>query len=178
MIVPQMESLNRHFAALSKAAFERHGFASLELAAQWRVIVGDCAAAQAHPEKINWPRQAAAKAKLGGTLVLRSPAALALDIHYDIPRLIDRVNQYLGHAAISAIKVLKSAEAPALKPLRRIPSPSATKAWENQFESNISDPDLKSALARLGSAIKPQGPFSTGENTGFAPPPTSSRKLS
>ena len=171
-----MESLNRHFAAISHAAFQRHGFASLELAAQWRAIVGDCAAASAHPEKINWPKQADAKAKLGGTLVLRVPAALALDIHYDGPRLIDRVNQYLGHAAISAIKILKSADAPAFKVPRPLVSPTAAKAWENHLESNISEPELKSALARLGSAINPKGPFSTGKITGFEPPPNSSRK--
>ena len=171
-----MESLNRHFAAISKAAFQRHGFASLELAAQWRAIVGDCAAADAHPEKISWPKQAEAKAKFGGTLVLRVPAAFALDVHYDTPRLIDRVNQYLGHAAISAIKVLKTADQPAAKQPRLAPSPKATMAWEKSFESTISDNELKSALARLGSVINPQGPFSTGEITGFAPPSTSSRK--
>ena len=175
-----MESLNRHFAAISKAAFERHGFASLELAAQWRAIVGDCAAARCHPEKINWPRQAEAKAKLGGTLVLRAPAALALDVHYDTPRLIDRVNQYLGHNAISAIKVLKSADPPDFKAPRPKTSPAAIKVWETSLESSISDTDLKSALARLGGAVNPKGPFSssfsTGENTGFESPPTSSRK--
>ena len=171
-----MDTLNRHFAALSKAAFQRHGFASLELAAQWRVIVGECAAAEAHPEKINWPKQADAKAKLGGTLVIRAPAALALDVHYDTPRIIDRVNQYLGYKAISAIKVLKVADAPALKPLARPSSPAAAKAWESHFNSTEIDQDLKSALARLGQAVNPQGPFSTGQNTGFAPPQTSSRK--
>lgn len=171
-----MESLNRHFAAISKAAFQRHGFASLELAAQWRVIVGDCAAADAHPEKINWPKQAEAKAKFGGTLVLRVPAAFALDIHYDTPRLIDRVNQYLGHAAICAIKILKTADLPLPKRPRAEASPKATQAWVSSLPSSIIDPELKAALARLGSAIKPQGPFSTGEITGFAPPQTSSRK--
>ena len=171
-----MESLNRHFAAISKAAFQRHGFASLELAAQWRAIVGDCAAADAHPEKISWPKQAEAKAKFGGTLVLRVPAAFALDVHYDTPRLIDRVNQYLGHAAISAIKVLKTADQPVLPTTRPVASPLAIKAWETSFDSSILDSELKSALARLGSAITPQGPFSTGEITGFAQPSTSSRK--
>ena len=171
-----MESLNRHFAAISKAAFQRHGFASLELAAQWRTIVGDCAAADAHPEKISWPKQAEAKAKFGGTLVLRVPAAFALDVHYDTPRLIDRVNQYLGHAAISAIKVLKTADQPVLPTKRPVASPLAIKAWETSFDSSILDSELKSALARLGSAITPQGPFSTGEITGFVQPSTSSRK--
>ena len=171
-----MESLNRHFAAISKAAFQRHGFASLELAAQWRAIVGDCAAADAHPEKISWPKQAEAKAKFGGTLVLRVPAAFALDVHYDTPRLIDRVNQYLGHAAISAIKVLKTADQPVLPTKRPVASPLAIKAWETSFDSSILDSELKSALARLGSAITPQGPFSTGEITGFVQPSTSSRK--
>ena len=175
-----MESLNRHFSAISKAAFQRHGFASLELAAQWRVIVGDCAAADAKPEKISWPKQAEAKAKFGGTLVLRCPAAFALDIHYDTPRLIDRVNQYLGHAAITAIKILKTAEQPVATPRRIVASPAATQAWETHIAPVISDPELKFALTRLGAAINPNGPnstfFSTGTKQSFDQPPTSSRK--
>jgi hypothetical protein len=141
-----MDSLHRHFAAITQAAFQRHGFASLELAAQWRVIAGTGAAASARPEKISWPRHTAEGRKSGGTLTLRAPAALALDIHYDSPRLIERVNQYLGYGAISQIKVLKSADVPSPpRPLRKpAPAPEI---------NGISEPELAEALARLGSAV-------------------------
>ena len=176
-----MESLNKHFAAITRPAFQRHGFASEQLAAQWPAIVGAGSAAQAKPERINWPRTSEQqKQKLGGTLVLRAPAAFALDIHYEIPRLIERINQFLGYGAISTIKVVKEADLPVPKPERRKPSPSANAAWQNEI-IGIVEPELHEALAKLASEISPKGPsrtsFSTGENRRFEPPSTSSRKL-
>ena len=176
-----MESLNKHFAAITRPAFQRHGFASEQLAAQWSAIVGSGSAATAKPERIKWPTTAAQqKQKLGGTLVLRAPAAFALDIHYEIPRLIERVNQFLGYGAITTIKIVKEADLPVPKPERRKPNPSASAAWQSEI-TGIAEPELQEALTKLASEISPRGPshtsFSTGENRRFEPPPTSSRKL-
>ena len=177
-----MDSLSKHFAAIARPAFQRHGFASEQLAAQWPAIVGEGSAAWAKPERIKWPTTAAQqKQKLGGTLVLRAPAAYALDIHYEIPRLIERINQFLGYGAISTIKVVKEADMPAPKPERRKPAASANAAWQREI-SGIAEPELHLALAKLASEISPKGPsltsFSTGENRRFEPPSTSSRKPS
>ena len=176
-----MESLNKHFAAITRPAFQRHGFASEQLAAQWPAIVGGGSAATAKPERIKWPTTAAQqKQKLGGTLVLRAPAAFALDIHYEIPRLIERVNQFLGYGAITTIKIVKEADLPVPKPGRRKPNPSASAAWQREI-TGIAEPELHEALTKLASEISPKGPshasFSTGENRRFEPPPTSSRNL-
>lgn len=177
-----MESLSKHFAALAKESFQRHGFASEQIAAQWPAIVGEALAASAKPERIKWPRTAEAqRQKLGGTLVLRASAGLALEVHYEIPRIIERVNQYLGYGAISAVKVVQTSELPIAPPAPpKRPSAQATAQWTKSI-TGIEDDDLKSALARLALAVSPQGPthsaFSTGENSGFEPPPSSSRKL-
>ena len=175
-----MESLFKHFAALTKPAFQRQGFASEQLISQWSAIVGGGPSAQASPERINWPRAyEQQKQKLGGTLVLRAPAAYALDVHYDTPRLIERINQFLGYGAISTIKVLKQADITIPKPERRKPTASATTAW-HQHIIGIAEPELQNSLAKLASEISPKGPpqlaFSTGENRSLQPPPTSSRK--
>ncbi len=175
-----MESLNKHFAAITRPAFQRHGFASEQLAAQWPTIVGEGPAALAKPERIKWPRTSEQqRQKLGGTLVLRAAAAFALDIHYDVPRLIERINQFLGYGAICAIKVIKEADMPVPQQLRRKPSPQVSAAWREQI-TGIAEPDLQNALARLASEISPKGPnytaFSTGENRRFQPSSTSSRK--
>ena len=172
-----MESLNKHFSVLAKVAFQRHGFASEQVAAQWAVIVGPELAAATRPEKIRWPQAAESqRQKLGGTLVLRAYAGMALDVHYQVPRIIEKVNQFLGYGAITTVKVLASPDAPAPNPLpRRSPRPETLAAW-SQHLSGIADPELQSALARLGSELQPRGPFSTGENTDFAQPSISSRK--
>ena len=175
-----MDSLFKHFAALTRPAFQRHGFASEQLAAQWPSIVGEGPAALAKPERIKWPRTSEQqKQKLGGTLVLRAPAAFALDIHYDVPRLIERINQFLGYGAISTIKVVKEADVPLPKPERRKPTLAANAAWHQKI-TGIAEPELQNALAKLASEISPKGPthtsFSTGENRRFQPPSTSSRK--
>ena len=177
-----MDSLFKYFAALTRPAFQRHGFASEQLVAQWCNIVGQGPAALAKPERIKWPRTSEQqKQKLGGTLVLRAPAAFALDIHYDTPRLIERINQFLGYGAITTIKVVKEADMPAPKPERHKPSPTASAAWHQQI-TGIAEPALQEALAKLASEISPAGPihtsFSTGENRRFETPPTSSRKHS
>lgn len=177
-----MESLNKHFAALARPAFQRHGFASEQLAAQWAAVVGADLAAATRPEKIKWPRAAESQAqKLGGTLVIRAEAGRALDVHYEISRIIEKVNQFLGYGAITAIKVLASSSLPAPPPPPKRPMrPEAKAAWEQEM-AGIDD-DLKSALARLAGNVSPAGPshpsFSTGENRGFDATPTSSRKTS
>ena len=177
-----MESLNKHFSVLAKAAFQRHGFASEQLAAQWALIVGPELAATTSPEKIRWPQTAQSQSqKLGGTLVIRAQAGRALDVHYEISRIIEKVNQFLGYGAISSVKVLASADLPPASPIaKRPPRPETLDAWGQQM-TGIADNDLKSALARLGAEISPKGPnaspFSTGEIRGFDQPPTSSRKL-
>jgi len=138
-------------------------------------------AVMARPERIKWPRAVEAQRhKLGGTLVLRAPAGLALEVHYEIPRIIERVNQFLGYGAISAVKVMQSGELPLAPPKPKLRSPEAARAW-NTAITGIEDDDLKSALSRLALEVAPQGPthsdFSTGEKSGFEPPPSSSRKL-
>ncbi len=175
-----MDSLFKHFAALMRPAFQRHGFASEQLAAQWPAIVGEGPAALAKPERIKWPRiSERQKQKIGGTLVLRAPAAYALEIHYDVPRLMERVNQFLGYGAITSIKVVKEADLPVSKHGRHQPSAATRVAWHQQI-TGIAEPELQSALAKLASEISPKGPthtsFSTGENRRFQPPSTSSRK--
>jgi hypothetical protein len=177
-----MESLNKHFSALTKAAFQRHGFASEQLAAQWAVIVGPRLAAVTSPEKIKWPQIAQSQSqKLGGTLVIRAQAGRALDVHYEITRIIEKVNQFLGYGAISAVKVLATADVPPPSTqTKRPPRPETLDAWAG-IMTGIADDKLKAALARLGAELSPKGPthspFSTGEIRGFDQPPNSSRKL-
>ena len=175
-----MESLNKHFAAITRPAFQRHGFASEQLVAQWRVIVGDEVAAISRPEKIKWPRgNDASGHQSGGTLVLKAIAGRTLELHYETPRIIEKVNQFLGYGAIAALKVTPdNAPPPPTKIPRKPMKPEAAKAWAENFD-DIEDSDLKAALSKLASFSAPNGPkiaFSTGVNRVLSPSPNSSRK--
>ncbi len=177
-----MESLNKHFTALTRAVFERHGFAGSQLASQWPAVVGKELAAFAKPGQIKWPRANQTQGqKMGGTLILLAQAGRALEVHYQVPHIIERVNQFLGHAAITAIKVVQTPDQPApIKTPKPTAGPAAKMAWEKRL-AKVADDELKQSLARLATEISPKGPalnpFSTGENTGFDQPKTSSRTL-
>ncbi len=175
-----MQTIDKHFRNLAKAAFQRHGFASEQLVAQWRVIVGEQVAAISRPEKIKWPRgNDASGHQSGGTLVLKATSGRALELHYETPRIIERVNQFLGYGAIAALKVTPdNSPPPALKIPRKPMKPEAAKAWADSFD-DIADPDLKAALSKLASFSAPNGPkttFSTGVNRVLSQSPNSSRK--
>ena len=175
-----MQTIDKHFRNLAKAAFQRHGFASEQLVAQWRVIVGEQVASISRPEKIKWPRgNDASGHQSGGTLQVKAQAGRALELHYETPRIIERVNQFLGYGAITALKVTPdNAPLPEPKIPRKPMKPEAAKAWAENFD-DIEDPDLKAALARLASFSAPNGPkttFSTGVNRVLSQSPNSSRK--
>ena len=177
-----MQTIDKHFRVLAKAAFQRHGFASEQLVAQWRVIVGDQVAAISRPEKIKWPRgNDASGHQSGGTLVLKALAGRALELHYETPRIIERVNQFLGYGAIAALKVTPdNSPLPIPKVPRKPMKPEAAKAWAENFK-DIEDTDLKAALSKLASFSAPNGPkntFSTGVNRVLSQSPNSSRKSS
>jgi hypothetical protein len=151
-----MQTLDKHFRELTKAAFARYGFAYGDLLAQWPAIMGDIAA-HAAPEKIKWPRGAGDEArKLGGTLVLRAAPGRALDLQYQGPFIIERVNAYLGHGAITAIKI---AQGPPEPPAARREAPALSPAGAEALDARLSvvaDEPLRSALRRLGAGALAQ----------------------
>ena len=157
-----METLDKHFRTLAKAAFQRHGFASEQLISQWDVIVGPQFAGFCAPDKITWPKTAVESArKLGGTLVIRAVAGRGLELQYDAARIIERVNQFLGYGAITSLKIMQNGYVPAVqKPAPAAIKPEARQAWANKIE-DIADVELKAALLRLSAHAAPNGPAQT-----------------
>jgi hypothetical protein len=145
-----METLSKHFRVLTKAAMGSHGFAQADILGQWDAIAGERLAGLCKPERIKWPRT---NDQRGGTLTLQAQAGRALDVQYAIPALKERVNQFFGYEAISAIKVVQGHD---LAPPAPKPAPSSTFSDDTISAdlSSISDPELKAALARLGQSLK------------------------
>ena len=103
-----METLDKHFRELTRAAFARYGFAYAELIGRWPAIVGDAVAQACEPERIKWPRAAGESAqKQGGTLVIRAAPGRGLDLQHETPRIIERINGFYGYGAIAAVKIMQ-----------------------------------------------------------------------
>jgi hypothetical protein len=140
-----METLDKHFRALAKASFEKHGFASADLLSHWPEIVGADLALLCRPEKIVWPRGGEGVA----TLHLAVAAGRSLDIQYRTPQLLERINGFLGHAAIGKVRLhvagslarASSATVVPAAPVHAAPTPDT-------------DDSLEAALARLERAIR------------------------
>jgi hypothetical protein len=134
-------------------SFAKQGFASAELVTRWTDIVGHEIAAHSEPMKIQWPRPADGEQREPGTLVLRVEGPTAIEVQHLSNVICERVNRFLGWRAIGRI-VLRQA------PLRRgerktvrAPDPEAAARIAATL-GRVDDEALRSALARLGAAVK------------------------
>ncbi len=84
------------------AAFARAGFSDPTLVLRWREIAGPEVARLAQPLKLT-------DGPSGGTLTLRAAPGAALFLAHDKRALCERINAYLGRAAITQIKFSQGA---------------------------------------------------------------------
>ncbi len=154
-----METLDKHFRNLTKEVFARYGFAYGELISRWPEIVGESLAPFCEPQRIRWPRGAGAvEQKSGGTLLITAAPGRALDLQYEVPRIIERVNRFYGYGAIAAVKIGQGSIAP-----RHAQGPSPLPPAPERFSQHtalITDPQLKAALDRLAAGIASRSPSS------------------
>ena len=143
-----MEQLGKHFKKIAGPALTRHGLAYADLLAAWDEILGPELARHCLPEKLTLPRGE----KTGGQLVLRARMGRALDVQYQGPRIIERINQFCGFQAVASLKVLQGtlAEPKSPPPAPRLDA-AAAKALESEL-SGVADGRLRQALAALGQA--------------------------
>jgi len=123
----------------------RGGGILVRLKAEWAAIVGDDWAA------VTWP------SALGrdGVLKLRTGCGAALELQHRAPLIIERINLFFGRQAVCRLTLVQGPLP--LSPVPRGPmirslSPSETKALDARL-SEISEPELRAALARLGRAV-------------------------
>ncbi len=165
-----VKTLTKDIRKLTRASFERYGFAYGELLNQWAEIAGPELANVSAPERIRWPR-GTAKDKMGGTLVIRVEPGHGLTIQHDKQRIIDRINGYYGYAAVADLKVMQG-KLPA--DARKRTQPPPTEPDESRLEQleaklhEIGDDKLKGALRRLGKGAlsKSRNPAGGEDNQG------------
>jgi len=133
--------------------FTRQGFASAELVTRWTEIVGPEISAHSEPIRIQWPRPAPGEERRPGALILRVEGPTAIEIQHLANVVCERVNGFLGWRAIDRIALRQA-------PLRRAsrkPAPAADPAAAARIAASlpqITDEELRAALARLGAAVK------------------------
>jgi len=136
------------------AAFKRHGFASTEIVTHWDDIVGAEIAAHCEPIKITWPRRNDAEEPEPATLVLRCQGPAAIEIQHLAGVIVERVNRFLGWRAIERVALRQAPLARRAKPQ---PPPAIDAAEARRIAgqmTDIADDDLRTALGRLGAAVK------------------------
>lgn len=132
-------------AAVLKPLLKDTGLGLNELKRRWREIAGE-AFARATPVKLS-----------GGTLTIHVPSALAPFLQQQTPLLLERLR--VAGAKVKSIRVDQRAPAAAprqpsnVRPLQK-PLSTAEETALAQTLDPACDPGLRSALLRLGRAVK------------------------
>ncbi|MEA2780083.1 MAG: hypothetical protein QOK29_1627 [Rhodospirillaceae bacterium] len=130
----------------------RRGFGEGGLIAEWPAVVGEEIARQSAPLKLSFPRGE----RRGGTLTLRVIGAFAIELQHLAPQLIERINNYLGYAAVTRLKLEQGRLPRRRKPGLLQPAPLVPKeeAALATTLTGIGDTGLREALDALGRAVK------------------------
>ena len=136
---------------VTKPVLEKHGRAYASLIGEWSNIVGPALAEVSLPEKLAAP----SGRDSGGVLTVRVAGAAATELQHLTPQILDRINTYLGFAAVARLKLVQAPlPGPRRRPPPRLPalSPETRKAVAAAAEP-VADPAVHAALVRLGEAI-------------------------
>jgi hypothetical protein len=123
----------------------RGGGVLVRLKAEWAAVVGPDWA------EVSWP------ATLGrdGVLKLRAAPGAALELQHRAPLIIERINLFFGRAVVTRLALVQG-PLPLASRFGRTMIPPLSQGEAEALDrrlSEITDPDLRAALARLGRAV-------------------------
>jgi hypothetical protein len=132
----------------------KRGIARTDLIAAWPDIVGPRFADCSRPDKIVWPKGPDADGK-PGMLILRVHGPRAIYVQHEAGQILERVNAFLGYAAISQIKIVQGpVTGPAKVQRKQLPTlPAAAETRLATAVADISNDGLRAALQKLGRGI-------------------------
>ena len=154
MTIPRrsFKTIGTNVTKIVKPLISKRGFGNSEIINNWVNIVGDKLAQNIMPQKISYN----STSNLDGVLLLRvNSSSVALEIQYVEKQIINKINTYFGFRAIGRIKIIQG---PIPSPERKLTSKIRSIAKTDKIElerklNSIKDPDLRVALAALGTAI-------------------------
>ncbi len=128
----------------------RRGFGTARLMASWDEIVGQGMGAWTRPEKLAFTRGAAS----GGVLTVAVSGPRAVLLQHEIPQLIQRLNAFLGFAAVAEIRIVQRPfEAPQRRTRPAAPIADADRAALDAAVAPVAAEGLRDSLRRLGEAV-------------------------
>lgn len=132
----------------------RRGFATADLIAAWPEIAGARFATCTRPERIVWPRGAANEGKRA-ILVVRVDGPAAILFQHEAGQTVERVNAFLGYAAIGQLRIVQGPIAAAGGETAPRPRPIAAEDETRLAETlaPVDNDGLRAALERLGRGV-------------------------
>lgn len=133
----------------------RRGFSDSRMLENWSAIVGPQLAAISQPVRLSRRKGGRdGEDTAGGVLTVKAEGAIALEIQHLAPQIIDRLNSYYGHAAISRLNIIQGPVTITPSPLNPPPiKEEDISALADDFEE-IETPRLKRALASLALLMR------------------------
>lgn len=142
-VIAPPPNASKAMIAVVRPLLKGAGLGINELKRNWAEIAGD-SFARATPERL-----------VAGVLTLKVPGALAPFLQQQTPLLLERLKT--AGAKIKSIKIEQRTAAPPkqtnVAPLKRVLCPAEEAALAQALDP-VADPGLKSALMRLGRAVK------------------------
>lgn len=139
---------------------ERRAGMTMDLIATWDHIAGDPHHALSRPEKLSWPGRDAEEFE-PATLLVACESTHVLFMQHDSDQIIERINAYFGFYAVGRLKFVQ-------KPVSQQSESSSTSGKHRptvrdldakrsadleHILSQVSDPELKAALEKLGAGV-------------------------
>ena len=145
-----LRAIGAEIPRIAGAALGKRGFGEAQLVTQWEAVIGADLAEKLSPERIVFPRGE----RRNGTLRLRVASAFATEAQHLEPVLIERINAFFGYGAVARLAFIQgpALNAPPAPPRLRTLSADEQNAIDARV-AGVADPELRTALARLGTAI-------------------------
>lgn len=146
---PAARSVAEVVMATLDPLMRKRGLAKAQLLAWWPDIVGEAYAGVTQPERIKWTRDGSA-----ATLFILCDPAVSLQLSYEIDRIRERLNGFLGYSGVGAVKIVQrrmTRPAAVAQPGSIEPDPERLRQLDARTEGL--DPPLRTALLDLGRAI-------------------------
>ncbi|TAN00730.1 MAG: DUF721 domain-containing protein [Rhizobiaceae bacterium] len=129
---------------------------SIGLVQSWEEIAGEKLSASTRPERILWPRRAHEDDPFApATLVIACEGMAALRLQHETGEIIQRINAFLGFAAIGRIRIAQKPVGSGVekaRPVLRQLSPTEESLIVGTVQ-NIENDALRASLENLGKTI-------------------------
>lgn len=147
-----LRPLAASIAGAAGKSFDRRGFGEGGLVADWPSIVGSELAFACLPSRLTFPQ---GRERKQGTLALRVEPGQGPTVQHLQPLIIERVNGYLGYAAIARLSLHQTplGLAPARRKAAAEPLPPDLAGALDSEIGKVEDCELRGALGRLGQAV-------------------------